>query len=166
MQPLRWDWIISGSTSLTSRIGSSALAPSRTCLQSNMRCSKLAGFWNSWYFVEISLSFLCSHQTKCQSHRFLLPFITLNIKNLNKEISFDLLTLDTEITESNRRNNYQHHPVGVSVTCSWSNMVAPRAGFPSAVGEGKLVTFLRFISSTVSSWAAISAPMVCRKSNN
>lgn len=66
-QPARWGWIFSGSTSLTSRMWSSALAPSRTLLQSSMRCSKLAGFWKSWYFVEISLSFLCREQFRRQT---------------------------------------------------------------------------------------------------
>lgn len=42
------------------------MAPSKTLLQSSIRCSKLAGFWNNWYFVEISLSFLCSTlKNKC-----------------------------------------------------------------------------------------------------
>lgn len=43
-------------------------------------------------------------------------------------------------------------------------MVPPREALPSLVEGGKLATFLLFMSSTVNSWAAISAPMVYRKS--
>lgn len=54
----RWVWMTSGSTSFTFRTWSSAFTPSRTCLQSSIRCSKLAGFWKSWNFVDTSRSFL------------------------------------------------------------------------------------------------------------
>lgn len=55
----RWVWMTSGSTSFTFRTCSSAFTPSSTRLQSSMRCSKLAGFWKSWNFVDTSRSFLC-----------------------------------------------------------------------------------------------------------
>lgn len=58
----KWDWIISGSMSFTSMTWSSAFTLSKTRLQSSIRCSKLAGFWKSWYFVDTSRSFLCLYE--------------------------------------------------------------------------------------------------------
>lgn len=60
----RWVCMTSGSTSFTSRTWSSAFTPSSTRLQSSMRCSKLAGFWKSWNFVDTSRSFLCLQKWK------------------------------------------------------------------------------------------------------
>lgn len=166
IHPLRWDWIFSGSTSLTSKTWSSVLAPSKTLLQSSMRCSKFAGFWNNWYFVEISLSFLCSTLKNKIAKLFHnnKNFILSNILNIKKKSVEKNLKSNSRFQKRfffclNVTNfepdvgfcSFKRSPVEVTVTCRWSNMVPPREALPSLVEGGKLATFLLLMSSTVNS---------------